>query len=82
MPVLFGRAFLFVFGRQIYFEVIIGAVKKDTAKIPLIVLFVTVVKEFNVFFVGCPDKEAAVINLVFRNRNAVLKMRKNGGNGF
>lgn len=65
MPVLLGRAFLLVFSWQVNFEVVIGSVKKDVAEISIIMLPIAVVKEFNVFFVRCPDKGAAVINLVF-----------------
>ena len=80
MPVLPGRAFLLVFGWQIDLKVIIGAVKKDAAEISLIMLLIAVVKEFNVFFVRCPDKGAAVINLVFRN--TVIQMREDRGHRF
>lgn len=65
MPVLLGRPFLLVFGWQVNFKVIIGAVKKDVAEISIIMLPIAMVKESNVFFVRCPDKGAAVINLVF-----------------
>lgn len=80
MSVFFGRAFLSVFRWQVDLKVIVGAVKKDIAELSLIMLPITMVKEFDVFFVGCPDKGAAVINLVFRNRDTVIKMRENSGN--
>lgn len=82
MPVLLGRAFLLVFSWQVNFEVVIGSVKKDVAEISIIMLPIAVVKEFNVFFVRCPDKGAAVINLVFRNRHTVIQMREDRGHRF
>ena len=56
VPVLFGRAFLLVFTGKINLEIIIRAVKKYVAEIPPVVLLITMVKKFDVFFVGFTDK--------------------------
>ena len=64
MAVLLGRAFLLIIGRQVNFEVIVGAVKKDMIQVSLIILPVAMVKEFHIFLVRFPNEGAAVINLV------------------
>ena len=73
---------MLVFAGKIDFKVIIRAIKKYLAKISFVVLFIAVVKEFYVLFVGSSEEGKTIINLVFRNRRAVVKMRKNGGNRF
>ena len=56
--------------------------QKDTAEVTFVVLLITMVEQFNVFFVRFTDKSTAIINLVFRNRNAIVKMWKNSRYGF
>ena len=56
MPVFFGRAFLLILIGQVDLEIIIRTVKKYIAEIPLIVLLIAMVKEFDIFFIGSADK--------------------------
>ena len=49
MPVFLGRSFLLVPVGQVNLEIIIRAVEKDAAKVPLVMLFVAVVKKLYIF---------------------------------
>ena len=64
MPVLLRGPFLPVSAGQVDPKIIIRTVKKYAAEISFIVLFITMVKELNVFFVGSADKGQTVVNLV------------------
>ena len=57
--ILLGRPFLFVFTRQIDLKVIIRAVKKALAEIPLIMPLIAMVKELDIFFVSFANESKA-----------------------
>ena len=64
MPVFFGRPLLFIFLWEVNFKIVVSAVKKNTAEIPPVMLFIAVVEQFNIFFIGFPDESTAIINLI------------------
>lgn len=55
MPVFFGRPLLFIFLWEVNFKIVVSAVKKNTAEIPPVMLFIAVVEQFNIFFIDLID---------------------------
>ena len=67
---------MFIFLWEVNFKIVVSAVKKNTAEIPPVMLFIAVVEQFNIFFIGFPDESTAIINLILGNRNAMVKTRE------
>ena len=64
--------------RKVDFKVVVGAVKENTAEVTLVMLFITMVEQFDIFFIGLSNKSTAIVNLVFRNRNTMIKIWEDG----
>ena len=78
MPVFLGRTFLLIFLRKVNFEVVVCAVKENTAEVTFVMLFITMVEQFDIFFIGFSDKSTTIVNLIFRNRNTMIKIWEDG----
>ena len=64
---------------KIDFKIIVCAIKENVIKISLVMLFVAVIEQFNIFFVRATNKLTAIINLIFRDLDSVIQMRENIG---
>ena len=69
---------MFIFLWKVNFKVIVCAVKENTAEVPLVMLFITVVEQFDIFLIGFSDKGTTIVNLIFRNRNTMIKIWEYG----
>lgn len=79
MPVFLGRTFLLIFLRKVNFKVVVCAVKESTAEVTLVMIFITMVEQFNIFFLGFSDKSTSIVNLVLGKGNTMIKAWKDGG---
>lgn len=70
---------MLIFLRKVNFKVVVCAVKENTAEVTLVMFFITMVEQFNIFFVGFSDKSTTIVNLIFRNRNTMIKIWEDGG---
>ena len=43
------------------------------------IYFITMIEQFDIFFLGLSDKSTAIVNLIFRNRNTMIKIWEDGG---
>ena len=78
MFVFFRRTFLLIFLRYVNFKVVVCPVKENTAEVTLVMLFITMVEQLNILFVGFSDKSTTIVNLIFRNRNTIIKIWEDG----
>ena len=46
---------MFIFLWEVNFKIVVSAVKKNTAEIPPVMLFIAVVEQFNIFFIDLID---------------------------
>ena len=46
---------MFIFLWEVNFKIVVSAVKKNTAEIPPVMLFLAVVEQFNIFFIDLID---------------------------
>ena len=42
------------------------------------IYFITMIEQFDIFFLGLSDKSTAIVNLIFRNRNTMIKIWEDG----
>lgn len=69
---------MLIFLRYVNFKAVVCPVKENTAEVTLVMLFITMVEQLNILFVGFSDKSTIIVNLIFRNRNTIIKIWEDG----